>query len=455
MATRKVPSLDGSNKVHQKYLPDHLEKTSVYRHSAEALRHKMRTNQNATWVHLGDSTGNAADEWVILSTKAFGADFPNMRVTHELWNDSTQTYDSPSVYQPGVVDANGAAVVLRDTFTRSGSTIANTAADTGQVWPSTASGATNGTQWTVGTPSYIMHDVNPLGPNGLKVTARLILPVGFTGPARVHAIATTGEEIFAEIAVSGSAYQLNLFKRVGGTASNLGTAPAVFGSTASEQTVDLSLTVLNKALEAIATIGAETRNRTATLTEADTWAGFTDTSARRINITGSTMKVDEITAGTAGSVGTLRVINGSKPGAVLGYHQSRLGIMVPVAPDLLTLSSSHNHGTETPETLQATITAVVNTLAATYPNMGVAVSSQNPEFSPAWSSSAIINAHLERIKSLRPYAAAKGWGYIAAAEKFLTRADRGLAWVMADGIHPDAANGSPAWRDAALKYLRG
>jgi hypothetical protein len=81
------------------------------------------------------------------------------------------------------------------------------------------------------------------------------------------------------------------------------------------------------------------------------------------------------------------------------------------------------------------------------------LSSQNPQKSP--NAAAQVAAHLARIMAIRPHARAKGWGYIAAAERFLTRADRGQSWVIADGTHPDPATGFPAWRDAALAYLRG
>lgn len=227
-----------------------------FRHQAGILRHKLSMNTPATWVHLGDSTGDGTDEWLRLALPVFAADYPNMRVTHELWNDTTQAYDTATVVQAGI-------------------------------------GA--------GAPTF-------------------------------------------------------------------------------------------------------------------------------------------------------RVVNGSMPGASTAYLSLRIPLMVPTEPDLLTISSSHNHGTQTGATYETNIVRLVNDVLALYPDAGVAVSSQNPRFPPV--SEGYIAAQAARLAAIRPLTALHGWGYIEAAEQFLMRADRGQSWVNVDGIHP-TLDGSTAWKNAALQYLRG
>jgi hypothetical protein len=130
-----------------------------------------------------------------------------------------------------------------------------------------------------------------------------------------------------------------------------------------------------------------------------------------------------------------------------------VAVMTPVAPDLVTVATSHNHGTQDVAAFQTAVTTLVDTVLARYPDTGVALSSQNPQFPPKPADQAA--AHLLRLAAIKPLARDRGWGYIAAAEPFLRRTDRGQALVIADGIHPDPTTGFPLWRDAALAYLRG
>lgn len=50
---------------------------------------------------LGDSTGNATDEWVYKTAQALMADYPEWTFHYRLWDDANQRYGVPTVMQTG------------------------------------------------------------------------------------------------------------------------------------------------------------------------------------------------------------------------------------------------------------------------------------------------------------------------------------------------------------------
>lgn len=425
-----------------------------YRHTAAALRHKLAANQRCVWAHLGDSTANGTDEWLYRALGVFAADYSNTRVEHRLWNDANQSFDAATLVQAG----NGGTApdpIVRDTFTRTAAALSGTTADTGQVWGS-GNGTLDGAVYTIGNvAASIVHNIDPNGADGLVVRGRFTIPSGATsGNVRLFALAYNGtDELFAEIGPSATGLGLNLYQRVGGTATPIGSAVSVVLANTADRIADLSLSF--KAGQATATLTANgtTVTRSAAVTVPGNWAGYA--SGRNLSITGPAgFKADEVSAGlNAPDPVSLVVYNGSMPGASLAYHQARVAAMLPEAPDLVTIASSHNHGTQAVADFLAQVDALVSAVLALQPDAGIALVSQNPQFSPA-NSAAVRAAHNARIVAVGPHARARGFGYIPAAERFLTRTDRGQGVVVADGIHPDPV-GSGLWRDAALAYLRG
>ena len=122
---------------------------------------------------------------------------------------------------------------------------------------------------------------------------------------------------------------------------------------------------------------------------------------------------------------------------------------MPVRPDLVFISSSHNYFDMQPSTYVTTVTQFVDALRARYSDVPVALSSQNPRYSPA----PYIREHLARLVQLRILALQKGWGYLPVTESFQIQADGGRSLVHADGIHP-IAGGSALWGQVATAYLR-
>lgn len=70
--------------------------------SAAKLATKLEQGlENAVVAVVGDSTGNANDEWVYLLAQSLAARYPAYTVTHRLWNDGTQAYDAATIIQTG------------------------------------------------------------------------------------------------------------------------------------------------------------------------------------------------------------------------------------------------------------------------------------------------------------------------------------------------------------------
>lgn len=430
---------------------------AAFRNSAAALRNKLATNQDCVWTHIGDSTGNATDEWVYLTALALGADYPNQKITYELWNDTNQNYDAATTVQAGSSGATPTPI-LTDTFTRTAAALTGTAADTGQTW-TTGAGAVDGNLYDVSAGAAdITHGLDPNASGGIRATARYVIASGTTtGNGRLHLGASGANEVFAEIAIlTGPVMRVTIFQRVGGTATTVVASSNITAVTGVTQNCDVVLTMQGTAVTASMTYNGTTVSASGTLSVAGNWAGFA--AATNLNISGvAGFKVDSVTVGKNSSgltPGTLRIINGSKPGAAASYLIPRTQLLSPVAAELITISTSHNHGTQTVAGYYTDLDNLVAGAMVKAPNAGVAICGQNPEFPP--NDAATVAAHNLRIAAVRPRCATKGWGYIGAAEKFLIRSDRGQSWVQsADGIHPEPVNGSPAWRDAALAYLRG
>jgi hypothetical protein len=419
-----------------------------------ALRHKMETNQDSVWVHIGDSTANGADEWLLLALNLWAAEYPNMKVTHELWNDTTQTLDAATVIQAGTGGSDPAPTV-RDTFTRTGNLIGSSP-DLGSTPWSGNGGTTNGTAGFPNTVATLPHGIDPLGTDGLLIKGTATIPAGFgSGQTRLYALTSSGtDEVFVEANFTSTTVSVTLYQRVGGSATTIGAnQPTIAVSNSTPVTVDFRLSIKAGVATGSITVNGTTRTRSGNLPAAP-WNAYTN--GRNLQMTTSVAAgFEEVSASTnAPAPKTLRVINNSMPGASISYFtNTRLNTMVPVAPDLLTISSSHNHGSESPTTYLNIVDDLVDRVLVRFPDTEVALSSQNPQFSPV--SSQNIANHLARVLAIGPYARERGWGYIAAVEKFLSRTDRGQSWVAADGIHPTPGDGSPAWRDAAVTYLEG
>lgn len=179
----------------------------------------------------------------------------------------------------------------------------------------------------------------------------------------------------------------------------------------------------------------------AALTQAEPATGFGFNAA-------VSMDDSKVTHTGTGPAMMINAYNASVSGSVTsgGLYDVQHGAL-PVAPDLVFISYSHNRGTDTPALFTGKIDALVTQIRALYPDAGLVLSSQNPKIYPG----ANRSEHLPRLVAVRGHARKRRYGYVAALERFLAQPSV-PALLNADGIHPVAA-GSVVWRDAALAYL--
>lgn len=430
--------------------------------SGQAFAAKMDAGtEDVVLAIMGDSTGNASDEWVRLTVDTLAAAHPASRVVYVPWDSATEAYGAPVEVQAGDVPATG--VVFRDTFTRTGDVYGSTP-DLGPVWG--GYGNTVG-DWTMnGTDAVRTEDAT---------SSELIADTGVGGDmefrldATVNTLARSATKLFRlymKYLDSNNSLTLQLsvyadgttgwqvWQKIAGTTTVLG-----YGSTTA---------VAHKVESApfAASLRFEGVTVTATVnTDVRTWTLDTATAealrpATKAAITGSVTPAgtlgDRLHSFEAEALGvgtpeqTVTVYNASEPGSRLDYQSARLATVLPEAPDLAILSSCHNYGSTAPAAYVSAVEAFVDQVRDLHPGTGIAVSSQNPQKSPA----ANRTSHAARLVALRTAALRKGWGYVPAFEAFRAQADRGESLIAADGVHPTAA-GSALWEDAATSFLNG
>lgn len=415
---------------------------------------------NATLAVLGDSTGNADDEWVRLTVNQLGLDHPAARVLYHPWDSASEAYGTAVQVQAGDVPLSG--VQFRDTFTRTGDLYGSTP-DLGPVW----SGYSSSTgDWSLDgadavrtedtTASEVLADSGITGDAEVRISGKLNTEAR---PATklfriLHKYADVDNTLCLQVAVyaDGSTNWL-VWSKVAGTTTTLatGTSAAVAHAT-SQAALEASIKLVGNTVTAT----LNTNTLTATIPDsavaaygAATKSGVVTTGATITGTLGDRMhsfEVDALSDGIADQ--TIEVYNGSEPGSRLTYQAERLATMLPTAPDLVILSSCHNYGSTTPEEYITAVLEFVAQVRALHPGTGIAVSSQNPQKSPA----ANASGHHARLVALRPTVLRRGYGYVPAFEAFRARPDRGEDLIAADGVHPIAA-GSALWEDAATSYI--
>ena len=412
---------------------------------------------------MSDSTGAPDTGWWRTWAEQIAAARPALRVEYALWDDAAQSYPVPTVLQAGSNYVPPVGVV--DSFNRTSTSLNQSKPEVGGVWngpPGVFS--LSGSRAVVG--ASIGEIVSDAGATG-NATARasgvvfnMTPPSSGTKQFKVFAkylSSSTHVYVLVQLSSTGVlAWQV--IKRIAGAASVLFTGENFTYTANADNTLEIALTVSGTAV----TASVNEKSGAGSLTQSDVDTLAAATAAGLGTAGGSTLtglSVDAFSYVIEGAVSSgqkLTVYNGSQGGTTFGYGPTayhlavagRLQKMNPVRPDVVFLNSSHNYLDATPAAYVADINQMVTALRTLYPGVSVAVSSQNPRFSPAVS----IRPHLERLVALRILALQSGWGYLPVLETFLTRSDGGKSLVLDDGVHPNV-DGRTVWRSVASKYL--
>jgi hypothetical protein len=410
----------------------------------------------------GDSTGNAANEHADLFATAVGVADPNLRVEIPHWDDTTQALLAPTVVQPGVSDPGG--VTFHDTFNRTAADLYNTTPDIGAEWGRDGSSAAG--DWSVDgsravrtadtTGSSMLANGGVGGDMRVELSGVLsTLTPATTRQWRVYLnYVNSSNYIYAQFSVQsvGGTVNISIVKRIAGAVTTLYTSGS---GVLTANTAKVPYTMLFERVGTAVKLTVNGTDYNGTLDAADvaifdpgTMTGFSQGVAE-----GDYVEEIKITILTASPPRKFTFYNGSMSGSVLTYQQSRLAAMFPVELDVLFISSCHNYGTKTPAQYHADLDAFIAAFKEVQPNAGIVIMSQNPQKAPATGKV----AHLNRLASLRSYAARRGYGYVPVIERFLSRADGGVSLIKSDGVHPTdtgTPNGSQLWRDATLNYFK-
>lgn len=418
----------------------------------------------------GDSTGNAPDEWFDLLAKKLGAAHPDQKYSVTHWNDASQSFDAPTVLQPGTSPTSG--VKARDTFQRTSAELVGSKPDIGANW--STDGSNGNGDWTVEPGAAVASAETTRGGQLLDMgvsgdmETRVDMTIDTTTVAAArsmrlyNAYKSTTDQLFAQITVSQStgAATLAIWKRIANTSTKITastdvTSKAIAANTAG-QAVTARIRLEGTTVTFTVAKGGTTDTVTATITESDA-AALSGASKGGVAIVQSAplpvrMTLVELSLLNALPSPDALFVNTSVSGTRLEYQQARLAQLFTERLDVLFLSAGHNYQQRTPAELHDLIDSFVADFRALWPGTPIVLTGQNPEYAPATARL----AHNARQQSLAAYAKSRGFGYIPTTAAMLAESDKGRSLVQADGIHPtvgETGSGSAFWRDRAHDYL--
>jgi len=401
----------------------------------------------ATVALLGDSTGNDDTEWFRTMLNSLGTSNPKVGIDYRVWNDTSKTYPAPTTIQAGTQDG----MVVKDTFTRTGALIGSLP-DTGPAWYGDAGAdaqyTMSGSALTFTGTTLAGYFAYPGGDGKQKVSTNFTFSAaGASTTLRLYGLYKDANNYVA-IFITFGASQITwtITKKIAGTFGTVATGTAnPFAYTGA--TFAASITVNGTAVTAV--VNGVTLNGTLLAGDVTALATTTPAGGISFNVVGGSaddFQIDRV--GTTAAM-QLSAYNGSVPGTGTAEALVNLDLgILPVAPDLVFISFSHNHGADTGAVFAGKLMDVVTKVRSKWPNAGIAISSQNPRITPA----ANITDHAARNVAARALAKQRNWGYVPAFERFMVQPNLYVLINTTDGVHPVTA-GSLVWRDAALSYL--
>jgi hypothetical protein len=372
----------------------------------------------------GDSTTDGTGEALYLLGQALGDRYDPLTVGHALWDDGTQAYGTPTMVQQG--DGAG-PTIFHDAFARADGAAGT--ADSGQTWSSGT--ITSGALTATGIVDVFQPDVdvqatiNPATAGGNRITVRR---------------KDSSNHVFVDF----SATSMTIFKRVAGSATNLGSTTISIANGTPE-----TVTVKARGPYIEATCDGQTLSVTLSIADviAMSASGLMSTSLEFICATNGTF--DDIVVKSAP---TLTIFNGSHGGANAAYHYDgvRFPKIVPLRPTLAIVSLSHNEGGASNGTSWSGLATLCALVQSTYSGTPMLLTIQNPKADPAdeWRQL----GHYRRANQIANYARQNNYGVADVMRAMIDNDPTLAAYVSGDGTHPTTA-GAELWRDEYLRAL--
>ena len=440
------------------YTGDALKAAYVPRGQAfTGLMAGLRSGTSSVGMSLvGDSTGDAADEWFYLVGSWLAGKFPAWTVQMRRWNDTAQWFDRPLAIQTGPAGQRAIALATGATIAAVTSPVANPTGDLdAALW-------CKPTTWRTGTQTLI----SKFGGSGnrsfrFQINASGVLSFDWTadGSTLQSAASSVTAVPFAEGAAGWVRVQLDVDDGAGGHTVKFST------STDGATWTQLGATV--------------TRATGATSVFASTWPyelGARSGSSEPL-IGGARLYEAEIREGIGGATicprladdwqiptGTgapaiegapvLTLVGGSHPGAAISYLNDPVRVK-KMTPDfsqaVVMFSDSHNEQRTTGTPWATILGGWVAAVRARLPLAVPVVLTQNPRKAPA-----VLPEHVTRRAQTLLWAQANG---VAAVDTYQAFLDSPLGLdtlVNSDGLHPTqgAGNtGSQLWANTITAQL--
>lgn len=453
-----VAGVDDSGKLKEEVLPDRLSQSALVQliksqqtDSAESgldtLAAKLAfggAGQHTIGV-VADSTMNDGLDSLRVFDRKLAALLPeSVRHVYHNWNTADPGWRH-TVNSEGDMSPGHDGQVLKDTFSRTSSSLVGSTPDVGPTWSGAGTWSSDGSVARANGAASLA--VNA-GNRSMKVSLDLIIDRSNATNQRFDillaapsAVENGGVMVACSIGATGSlSFVLYRWEgswvKVGDSilASSVGLPPGT--ATPTDINVTLEIDIQNISLSITGPSGTATNNGQLTETQysnAGTWArivGTTpDTSAFAVNT------VEVLTAPLPPQGDFLEVWNGAIAGArISSFDMTRINSMFSgKSIDTLLLSLGHNNGAQSGEAFAEELEQWLVLWKSLHPETKSFIwVSQNPQFPPAGS----IVAHRNRQFAIRTAHRRLGIDYVSGYESISSQPDGGASLVIADGIHP-------------------
>ena len=414
------------------------------------LRSSLNAGVSTAFGVVGDSTGNAANEWVALFGQELAAQYPTYTVNHWVFNTSTQAFDAPTVLQTGAGGERWATFITGSALSFPDSAITFPTGDMEIVLRVKLD------DWTPATEQCLVSKFGAGGQRTFRLSvdstngSRPFLQWSADGTNLITANCPSGEGWSTP--ADGSAIWLRVTLDVDNGASG-NTATFYTGSTYGTWTQVGQVVTAGVTSLFDSTTGLQLGVRGGIGTEGSSIAGSIGFIEIRDGIGGALVApaLPELWQRTGATYPTmsgapvLSIVNGSGSGyAITDLNDAtRVPKLTPNFGQTVTIvSCSHNDFYRSGAPYLADFDTLKSRIDARLPLSTLAICTQNPRTSPA----TYVPVHAIRTGEQVGWARRNNVGVIDAHAAFNAAADLSVLVKPTDGVHPTAA-GSVLWAE--------
>lgn len=408
-----------------------------------ALRH----GRSSTLQLVGDSTGDATDEWFALLGRTLGARNRGFSVAWRPWNDTAQWYDPPTFLQVGSAGQQYATFAAGGVSYAAASIVGDLVA-TVKLRP---------VSWGSGAVQTMAGKYDPTGNQrgwqfNLTATGKLQFLWSANGTATT-AVATTSAVPFAAGATGWVRVSFDVDNGAAGNTATFATSPdGITWTTLDAPVITAGVTTLfDNATTPYQVASIQGFSATNPLAADVFWVEILNGLTGPSVVPPLVSDWDQATFVTPsntmlmGGSPTILLVAGCIPGQNIAYFDNatrRPKLLAPQGQDLILLSTGHNESAQlTAQTYIAAYAAWVANVKTLLPGVPICPVTQNPAKAPTTAND--IAARAARGAAVMTWSRSQAGVYgLDTYPAFTDLAGQ----VNADGVHPVPA-GSASWAD--------